>query len=153
MPHHQKLCFVIADGGHARFVRPAADNALHTLEAIDSTTVHKKDQDLVSDQPGRDYESGTTARHAYTPRHDPHEMAKDRFTLAIAKKVNEASAAEEFDELIVVAPSHVLDELTGALDVPTKAKLRGSLAKDLVKTPDHELLPHLKQWARPVHRA
>ncbi len=24
-------CFVIADGGHARFVKPARDNALHTM--------------------------------------------------------------------------------------------------------------------------
>ena len=54
----RKLCFVIADGGHARFVRPAADNALHTFEAVDSTTVHKRDHDLVSDRPGRAFESG-----------------------------------------------------------------------------------------------
>ena len=29
----------------------------------------------------------------------------------------------------------------------------GSLAKDLVNTPDHELWSHLKEWVRPVHRA
>ena len=47
----------------------------------------------------------------------------------------------------------VLSELTDALDLPTKAKLLGTLAKDLVKVPDHDLWPHLKEWVRPVHRA
>jgi protein required for attachment to host cells len=153
MPQHHNLCFVIADGGRARFVRPASDNALHTFEAVDSTTVHKRDRDLVSDRPGRAFESATVGRHAYTPRTDPHELAKDRFTHAVARRVNEDSAASVFNGLVVVAPAHVLSELIEELDVPTKAKLLGSLAKDLVNTPDHELWPHLKPWVRPVHRA
>jgi protein required for attachment to host cells len=153
MVQHHNLCFVIADGGHARFVRPASDNALHTFEAVDAVTLHKHDRDLVSDRPGRSFESGATARHAYTPRTDPHEMAKDEFTRVVARKVNEDSAANVFNELVVVAPSHVLSELTDALDAPTRARVLGTLAKDLVKTPDHELWPHLKEWVRPVHRA
>jgi hypothetical protein len=28
----------------------------------------------------------------------------------------------------------------------------GTLTRDLVKTPDDELWPHLRQWVRPVHR-
>jgi len=153
MPQHHSLCFVIADGGHARFLRPAGDNALHTFEAIDSSDVHKRDQDLVSDREGRTFESRSSARHAFSPRNDPHEMAKDRFTHAIARRINEDSAADAFNELVVVAPSHVLSELTEALDVPTRAKLLGHLAKDLVKTPDDQLWPHLKEWVRPVRRS
>ncbi len=152
MPQHHKLCIVIADGGHARFLRPAADNALHTFESVDSSDVHKRDQDLVSDREGRTFESGSTARHAFSPRTDPHEMAKDRFSQSVAARINENSAADVFHELVVVAPSHVLCELTGALDRATRAKLVGNLAKDLVKTPDDALWPHLKEWVRPVHR-
>jgi protein required for attachment to host cells len=143
MPQHHKLCFVIADGGHARFVRPAADNALHTFEAVDSTDVHKRDQDLVSDREGP----------GYTPRHDPHDMAKDRFSHLVAQRINEDSAADVFNEIVVVAPSHVLSELTCALNAVTRAKLIGTLAKDLAKVPDDELWQHLKEWVRPVHRA
>ena len=153
MPQKRKLCFVIADGGHARFVRPAPDNALHTFEAVDSTTVHKKDHDLVSDRPGRSFESGTTGRHAYSPRTDPHDLAKDRFAQSVARRINEDAAADVFNELVLVAPAHVLSELTDALELPGTVKLLGNLAKDLVKTPDHELWPHLKEWVRPVHRA
>lgn len=153
MPQHHNLCIVIADGGHARLVRPAAGNALHTFEAVDSASVHKHDRDLVSDRPGRSFESSASARHAYSPRTDPHEMAKDAFARVIARRVNDDSAAGVFNELVVVAPAHVMSELTEALDAPTKAKLRGTLAKDLVKTPDNELWPHLKEWVAPVERA
>jgi protein required for attachment to host cells len=153
MPRKRKLCFVVADGGHARFLRPAADYALHTFEAMDSASVHKRDQDLVSDRPGRAFESATAGRHAIEPRTDPHELEKTRFAQAVARKIVEEAAAGVFNELVVVAPSHVLNELTGALDAGTRAKVIGSLAKDLVKTPDHALWPHLKEWVRPVHRA
>jgi len=154
MPQNRKLCFVIADGGHARFVRPATDNALHTIEAIDSVSVHKRDHDLVSDRPGRSFESGSSSmRHAYSPRQDPHEQEKVRFAHLVAARMNEESATGLFTDLVIVAPSSVLSEVTEALDLPTKAKLVGTLAKDLVKVPDHDLYAHLKEWARPVHRA
>lgn len=153
MANHRKLCFVIADGGHARFLRPAVDNALHTFDALDAETVHQRDHDLVSDRPGRSFESATPGRHAFTSRTDPHEMAKERFSQTVGRRINEASAEDVFNELVVVAPSRVLSELTDTLDAPTRAKLLGSLARDLVKTPDHELWPHLKEWVRPVHRS
>ena len=153
MRQPRRLCFVIADGGHARFVHPAADNALHTSDTIDSDAVHKRDHDLVSDRPGRAFESATAARHAYSPRTDPHEQAKDRFTQVIVRRINADSAADQFNELVLVAPSHVLTELTEGLDTNARTRLVGSLAKDLVKTPDHELWSHLKEWVRPVHRA
>ncbi len=152
MSQHHNLCFVIADGGHARFVQPASDNGLHTIRAIDSATIHKRDHDLVSDRPGRSFESASTGRHAYAPRHDPHDQEKLRFAHLVAEKVNEEAAAELFDELVVVAPCAVLSELTDALDRSTRAKVLGTLAKDLVKVPDHALWQHLKEWVRPVHR-
>jgi protein required for attachment to host cells len=153
MAKHRKVCFVVADGGHARFLRPAPDFGLHTFEAMASSTVHKKDHDLVSDRPGRAFESGSPGRSAYTPRHDPHDMAKEHFAHSVAKRLNEESAADTFDELVIVAPTTILTELTESLDTTTSAKLIGRLAKDLVKTPDHALYPHLKEWVRPVHRA
>lgn len=153
MVQHRDLCFVIADGGHVRFVRPAADNALHTTEALDAANVHRKSHDLGTDKPGRTQESATTARHAIAPRHDPHELEKVKFAHVIGEKMNQDSAAGAFGEAVVVAPSHILAEIMGMLDRTTAAKVSGTLDKDLVKVPDHELYPHLKQWIAPTHRA
>ena len=153
MVQHRNPCFVIADGGHVRFVKPAGDNALHTVESIDAATMHQKTHDMVSDRPGRVHESVGVVRHAIAPKSDPHELAKTRFAHFIGEKLNAENIAGAFNELILVAPAHVLAEMREKLDKPTEAKVTGTLAKDLTKVPDHELYPHLRQWVRPTHRA
>ena len=152
MPSHQRLCFIVADGGHVRFVHPAADNGLHTTEALDSKSLHKRTHDLVSDRPGRTSESATTARHAVSSRTDPHEQEKVRFAETAAHMINETGAAGAFDTFVLVAPPDTLAVLEAGLDVITRAKLKGTLAKDLVKVPDDALGPHLREWIGAVKR-
>jgi protein required for attachment to host cells len=146
-------CFVIADGGHARFVKSARDNALHTVESLDAPNVHKKTHDLTSDRPGRVHESAGVVRHAIAPRHDPHELEKHRFAHFIGDKLNEPGTAGGFSELILVAPPHVLADIRDRLNTTTEAMVVGTLAKDLTHVPDHELYSHLKEWVPPTHRA
>jgi protein required for attachment to host cells len=153
MSTHQQLLFVIADGEHVRFVRPAQDNALHADVAMDSLTAHKRSADLGSDHPGASYHSGSSAHHSLTPRHDMHALAKEKFAQTIAEQLNAAAASAAFDELVIVAPPHTLNSIREALDTATDAKIIGTLGKDLVKTPDDELWPHVRHWVRPTHRA
>jgi protein required for attachment to host cells len=146
------LWIAIADGEHARFVQPDSSNALRTVDAIDSATAHQRSRDLGSDRPGRSFESGNPAHHAVGQRHDLHRMAKDTFARLVAAQLNAAMARNEFDELLLVAPQRTLHELQESLDAATKARLIATLDKDLVKTPDHELWPHLREWVSPEHR-
>ena len=44
-------------------------------------------------------------------------------------------------------------KITHAMEMVAAAKLRGVLAKDLTKVPDHELQPHLAEWTPAPHRA
>jgi protein required for attachment to host cells len=140
------LRIAIADGEHARFVQPDANNALHTVNSIDSASAHLRSRDIGSDRPGRSFESGNPAHHAVGERHDLHRMAKDAFTRLVAEQLNAASARNEFDELLLIAPPRALHELREALDPAAKARLVGTLEKDLVKTPDQELWPHVREW-------
>jgi hypothetical protein len=55
----------------------------------------------------------------------------------------------EFDELVIVAPPDVLIAIRERLDRATEARIVGTLKKDLVKTPDDELWPHIAKWVRP----
>lgn len=153
MPKDRNLLIVIADGEHVRFVRPAEDNALHTEAAVESPAVHEQSSDLGSDHPGASMHSGSSAHHALEPRHDPHTLAKEKFAHAIARQLNAEFAGGAFDELVVVAPPHILSEIEDVLDTMTAAKVIGTLAKDLVKTPDDELRSHVDAWVRPVHRS
>jgi protein required for attachment to host cells len=79
-------------------------------------------------------------------------MAKEEFVHLIGEQINAASGRGEFDELLLVAPTRALNELRAALDTATQSKLVGALEKDLVKTPDHELSPHVREWVSPARR-
>ena len=146
------LRIVIADGEHARFVQPDADNTLRTVGSFDLASAHLRSRDIGSDRPGRAFESGASARHAVGARHDLHTMEKEKFVRLVGEQINAASARDEFDELLLVAPPRALHELREALDPATPAKLVGALEKDLVKTPDHELWPHVREWVSPARR-
>jgi protein required for attachment to host cells len=153
VPTPRNLLIVVADGEHARFIRPGLDNALHSDAAFDSISAHKRSSELGSDHPGASFHTGSPAAHAETPRHDLHEMEKQKFARLIGDALNAAAARAEFDELVIVAPARVLSAIRNRLDVATRAMVVGALKKDLVKAPDHELWSHLVNWVEPVHRA
>ena len=146
------LRIVIADGEHVRFVQPDAANTLRTIGSFDSATAHLRSRDMGSDRPGRAFESGVSARHAVGQRHDLHAMEKEKFVRLVGEQINAAAGQNEFDELLLVAPPRALGELRDALDAAAQAKLVGMLEKDLVKTPDFELWPHVREWVSPARR-
>ena len=76
-----------------------------------------------------------------------------KFVRLVGELISAASGRGEFDELLLVAPPRALNELREALDAATQAKLVGALEKDLVKTPDHELWPHVREWVSPARRS
>lgn len=153
MPKHRRLLILVADGEHARFVRPRPDNALQSETVIDSRAAHRRSAELRTDRPGASFHTGSTAHHAETPRKDPHVLETEHFAKLIANQLNNTVARGEVDEFVVVAPPHVLSAIRKNLDAAADAKIVGTLKKDLVKTPDDELWPHVRTWVRPAHRA
>jgi len=147
MVKHRTVWIVVADGEHARFVTPAPRRAFHTQRVFESPSAHKQSSDLGTDRPTRSMESATAARHAITPKHDLHEMEKQKFAHQVAHEINRVSADGAFDQLVLVAPAHTLNEIRDELDTTTAARLVGTLQKDLTKVPDHELASHLDEWA------
>jgi protein required for attachment to host cells len=128
MPKHVKLLFLVADGEHARFVRPAdEDNTLKSASRADSDEAH-------------------AAAHAPS-----HSEAGDKFAAWVADQLNHA--VNTYDELVLVAPAHTLSAVRKALNKAADGKVIDTLGKDLTKIPSGELWPHLRHWVRPVHRA
>ena len=146
------LWIAIADGEHARIVQPDANNELRSVTALDAATAHRRTRELASDRPGRSFESATPGRHAYEPRHDPHELEKERFAHLIAEELNDAVARDAFDELLVVAPARILHEICRALSAKAAERLAGTLEKDLTKVPNHALASHVGDWLSPRRR-
>lgn len=147
MAKRRTVWIVIGDGEHARFVTPARKRAFHTQRVLDSPSAHMQSSDLGTERPTRSMDSATGTRHAITAKHDLHDMEKQKFERQVAREINRASALGAFDDLVLVAPAHALNEIRDELDTTTAAKLVGTLQKDLIKVPDHELSPHLDEWA------
>jgi protein required for attachment to host cells len=148
----KRLLIALADGEHARFVRPDPEQGLQNDASIASFTAHKRSADPGSDRPSASFHSEAVAHHAVAPRRDPHTLEKETFAQALARRLNEAAANDAFETLVIVAPTRTLNAIRGGLDRATGMRVIGALAKDLVKAPNHELVQHLHPWVRPIHR-
>lgn len=132
----ERLWIVVADGGGGRVLGVTGDRrGLTVLREIASVDVHRRTHDLVSDRPGRSFESASATRHAIASRHDPHDTARDRFIAQLAAMLNEDNRARQFDELILVVAHGYSGKLRDALDKGTRARVRETIVKDLTKQP------------------
>ena len=134
---------VVADGGAARILAVAPDHThLVSLHDITSPDMHRKTHDMVTDRPGRSFESATPGRHAIAAKTDPHEQAKERFVHGLGVTLNQHRAAGDFDVLVLAVTRAQVHELEEALDAGTKACVASRISKDLVKTSNADI------WAR-----
>ena len=142
---HAKICYVIADGGRARFVSRDENGAFRTMVSFVASELHERSRDLGLDRPARVKESANAARHAIEPRRDLHQAAKEDFVKIVADKIDEEHGRGQFDKLMLIAPPRVLTELKEKLSKSTARIVVGDLQKDLTKVPDHDLTEHLEQ--------
>jgi protein required for attachment to host cells len=139
-----RLWIVVADGGQARVLGVTGDRrGLVMLREMSSVDAHRRTQELVSDRPGRSFESGATARHAIAPRQDAHAVARQRFIGQVAQMLMEDNRARQFDELVLIIAPGLSATLRDALDEATRARVRETLVKDLTKVPLRDIYDRL----------
>jgi protein required for attachment to host cells len=135
---------VVADGGNARVLTISADRtSLVTQREMMSADVHRKTHDLISDRPGRSFESGSSTRHSIEAKTDPHELAKERFVADVGAMLVEQNRAGAFDDLVLIVTRAQAKSLKSALDTATAARVTHTWTKDLVKTPNAEIWDRL----------
>jgi protein required for attachment to host cells len=135
---------LIADGARARIFANLGPGK--GIEAVDGGTFegdHRPDREIMSDKPGRSFESVGDTRHAYESHHDPHRELKRTFSHELAALLDEKLAAKAYDRVVLVAPPATLGDLRSALSEPVRAVVYAELDKDLTKTPAAELPKHL----------
>jgi protein required for attachment to host cells len=141
MPHETEWALV-ADAGHARvFARrlPAGPWQELADQALEIPTPPSRA--LGTERPGRVRESASTTRHAIEPRSDPHRAARRDFARLLAGRLEDDAA--RFARLLLVAPPGFLGDLRVALGTAARAKLAGSVDRDLIPLPTAEIVRHL----------
>jgi protein required for attachment to host cells len=91
-----------------------------------------------TDRPGRKYGIDGVSRSAVDET-DWHDRAEERFAVEIADTLYEMEHAQQFDELVVVAPPKMLGDLRAAFHPEVAQCVVAEVAKDLTTHPIPEL--------------
>lgn len=136
--------FLIADAGRARWVSHN-ENSQHDFKTIEET--HAKP--LAKEHPTGVVFQGVSGRRAnVNERDEAVRRHHEGFARGLAHEVDRKLEGQGVERLVIVAPAHTLAVLTEHLSPIARAKLAGSLDKDLTKTPDHELAHWLQAFER-----
>ena len=127
---------VTADGARAQlYVYDELADGLHpaALAGLPSPEERLQSHIEKSDQPGRSLgSSGDGVRHALESHSDYRKLEKHKFTTAVALALAHAANNNEFDRLILVAPSRSIGEFRKCLPDDVQART-DFVRKDLTK--------------------
>lgn len=136
---------VIADGAHARVLEHSADNPkLEAVEGLAFDAHLPPTHEILTDRPGRSFESSGRTRHAKAGRSDPHRELKREMAKKLAGALKSKLVEKRYEHLVLVAPPVTLGDLRDALAKSVRARVAAELAQDLVKTPQSQLRRHLR---------
>jgi protein required for attachment to host cells len=124
---------LIADGQKYLFLRNLG-NFTEPVLTVETKGQHvsQSTHEQGSDQPGRAFATSGPRRNAMEQT-DFHQLEMDRFAKQAAAILQDRADKNDFEELIVVAPSHTLAELRKHYGKAVTARLVAEVDKDLTK--------------------
>lgn len=134
---------VIANSSIARIFKIEKRHILHEVKTLEHPESRLRNSDLVSDKPGRDFESFGTARHAMEPKTLPKKLEFAIFARLIAEFLEDARNQGEYETLYLAASPALLGLLRQSLNPNVSKLIKGEVDKDLTLLPPQEILSHL----------
>jgi protein required for attachment to host cells len=136
---------LVADGARARlYANHGVGKGLQPVSgATHRADLHHHDREILSDKPGRAYNSVGEGRSAMEPQTEWHRFEKHKFAREMARVLDAAAANKAFDRLILVAPPATLGDLRTELSDATRKMVSAELPKDLTRHAEQELPEHL----------
>jgi len=129
----------VGDGQKALFLVNEGDEKFLNLRRL--SVLEKPDppsREQGSDKPGRAF-SSVGEIHSAVEETDWHELQKERFAASIAGRINKAALADEFSQLVIIAPPKILGELRHEFTKGTERKIVAEIDKDLTNHPIIEI--------------
>jgi protein required for attachment to host cells len=142
IPHDAYV--LVADGQKMLFFRNQGDEAYPNLEVVTATEQsNPQTADQGTDRPGRSAAGGAArgqgmsvkaGRSAYSDT-DFHTLEETRFASDAADMLKQRAIANEFEQLLIVAPPSTLGDLRKHYHKEVERRLVGEIAKDLTNHP------------------
>lgn len=132
---------VVCDKSRARFfMKREGSEEWVKFEEFDHPAGRAKGGDLVTDRPGRSFQSqGHDKRAATDSRTDPREVEHQRFAHYIGDTLNSAHAQNAFERLVLVAPPQFLGLLRQELEDRVQRCVFATLDKDYAQLDEQQL--------------
>lgn len=128
------MILVVADKSRARLFRADAPlGPITEFEAFSHPEGRLPARELVSDAPGRAFDSAGQGRHAMENDVGPRRQEALRFAGELAERLEHGRVRQEFDCLGLVAAPQFLGLLRDALSDACRAKVCLELDKDLTQ--------------------
>lgn len=140
----QKTWVVAAESSRARIF--SLENRIAPLRAVDDLSnpvARTHERDLISDRPGRSFDSGGEGRHSMEPQVDPKHHEAVAFAKRINERLEQGRTKGDFEELILIAPPEFLGILRQNLNGNTVKHVTKTIAKHLVQKDETEIREYL----------
>lgn len=141
---NKTVWIVVANRAAARVFK--ASQPTGPLEELD-TFIHPEgrlqERELVTDRPGRAFDSYGTGRHGEDPATAATTHEAENFALELSRFLQKARTERRFDALMLMAAPAFLGELRDRLDVPTRDCITLEIDKNLVQRDAAEIRRHL----------
>lgn len=137
-------CVVVAEQSRARlFLRDRSSKVFRELEDMTNPEARLHEKDLVSDRPGRSFDSRGENRHAMEMKTGPAKQVAIRFARDICKQLE--STRNNYEKLILVAPPQFLGMLRDNLPDTLKKVVIREIDKELVRKDINEIEKYLRE--------
>lgn len=138
---------LVADASGARiFSHTPPGQEWQLVRELPNPEGRKRNQELVTDEPGRLFSSGAPGtRSAAERKVTAHDEAADRFAHSLAQLLHKELEQKAYDKVSIVAPPHFLGVLRPLLDKEVARHVGKTDSKDWADLPIHELQPHLER--------
>ena len=135
---------LVADGARARVLENTGPGmGVSEVRGMEFDGQTLENREIMSDRPGRSFESADQSRHAMEPRSDPKQLMETAFVESLVETLHKQFQAGSFDRLVLVAAPRALGDIRNALPKELAGAVYGELAKDLTKVPNAEMDRHL----------
>lgn len=136
---------LIANGAQARVLEhKGPESGLVPVDGESFSQEPLRNQDIVTDRPGRSFASAGYGRSAMVPQTDPVQYREAEFMRHVAAALDDRQQAGAFDRLIIAAAPTALGDIRTHLTDNVKKTILAELPKDLTNVPTHQLARHFE---------
>lgn len=129
---------LVAGNSHARIFDWRSRDVLDEIKTLSHPEGRLQEQDLVTDKPGRGFNSGGSGRHAQeTPTASQHES--QIFAGKLVDTLEESRTRNEFECLVVIAGPQFLGQLRDKMPAELQKMVMREVSKNLVQRPVDEI--------------